>query len=141
MSVRKTVYKLNKRTLPLLVIGIGLAVGNQLSGINVIQYFGPTLLKSVTGSNSNALLVTFLLSISQFVGVVIGMMLLDRVGRRKLLLLGALASVRFFSLLFLCLLFAVHRYCGGGRAIRFYALFWDYLGTNRVDRSRRNFPY
>ena len=94
---KKNRFKLNKRTLPLLVIGIGLAVGNQLSGINVIQYFGPTLLKSVTGSNSNALLVTFLLSISQFVGVVIGMMLLDRVGRRKLLLLGALASAVFLA--------------------------------------------
>ena len=89
---KKRSFTLNKRTIPLLIIGIGLAVGNQLSGINVIQYFGPTLLKNVTGSNSNALFITFLLSISQFVGVVIGMMLLDRVGRRKLLLLGALAS-------------------------------------------------
>lgn len=100
-STKKIKLRLDKRTIPLLIIGIGLAVGNQLSGINIIQYYGPTLLKSVTGSNSSALFITFLLSISQFVGVVIGMMLLDRIGRRKLLLFGALASSIFLAYSFI----------------------------------------
>ncbi|ORM70754.1 sugar porter family MFS transporter [Pantoea rwandensis] len=84
--------RLDKTTIPLLIIGIGLAVGNQISGINVIQYFGPTLLKNVAGSTDSALLQTFWLSICQFIGVLAGMMLIDKVGRRKLLLLGAITS-------------------------------------------------
>lgn len=88
----KARLRLDKTTVPLLVIGIGLAVGNQISGINVIQYFGPTLLKNVAGSTDSALLQTFWLSICQFIGVLVGMMLIDKVGRRKLLLLGAITS-------------------------------------------------
>ncbi len=88
----KSRLRLDKTTIPLLIIGIGLAVGNQISGINVIQYFGPTLLKNVAGSTDSALLQTFWLSICQFIGVLAGMMLIDKIGRRKLLLLGAITS-------------------------------------------------
>jgi len=93
----KTKFRLDKTTVPLLVIGIGLAIGNQISGINVIQYFGPSLLKNVSSSTDSALLVTFWLSVCQLVGVLIGMSLIDRVGRRKLLLMGAIASSVFLT--------------------------------------------
>jgi len=97
----KSRFRLNKTTVPLLIIGIGLAVGNQISGINVIQYFGPTLLKNVSGSTDSALLQTFWLSVCQFVGVLMGMALIDKVGRRKLLLLGAITSAVFLAYTFI----------------------------------------
>ncbi|WP_033784355.1 sugar porter family MFS transporter [Pantoea sp. 9140] len=97
----KSRFRLNKTTVPLLIIGIGLAVGNQISGINVIQYFGPTLLKNVSGSTDSALLQTFWLSVCQFVGVLMGMTLIDKVGRRKLLLLGAITSAVFLAYTFI----------------------------------------
>ncbi|MEN4833337.1 sugar porter family MFS transporter [Pantoea vagans] len=97
----KSRFRLNKTTVPLLIIGIGLAVGNQISGINVIQYFGPTLLKNVSGSTDSALLQTFWLSVCQFVGVLMGMVLIDKVGRRKLLLLGAITSAVFLAYTFI----------------------------------------
>jgi SP family xylose:H+ symportor-like MFS transporter len=50
------------------------------------------LLKNVAGSTDSALLQTFWLSICQFIGVLAGMVLIDKVGRRKLLLLGAITS-------------------------------------------------
>ncbi|MEG3134387.1 sugar porter family MFS transporter [Rouxiella sp. T17] len=84
--------RLNKKTIPLLIIGIGLALGNQLSGVNVIQYFGPTLMKNISSDNNTAMFLAFVLAFAQFIGVVVGMMLLDKIGRRKLLLWGALAS-------------------------------------------------
>ncbi len=84
--------RLNKKTIPLLIIGIGLAVGNQLSGVNVIQYFGPTLMKNITSDNNTALFMAFVLALAQFLGVIVGMSVLDKIGRRKLLLWGALAS-------------------------------------------------
>lgn len=83
---------LSKTTGPLLILGIGLAVGNQLSGINVIQYFGPSLLRNVFPDGASALLQTFWLSVCQFAGILIGMSLIDKLGRRKLLLMGAIAS-------------------------------------------------
>lgn len=92
-----TRFRLNKTAVPLLIVGIGLAVGNQISGINVIQYFGPSLLKNVFPDAGSALLQTFWLSVCQFVGVLIGMSLIDRVGRRKLLLMGAIASCVFLT--------------------------------------------
>ncbi|WP_419964314.1 sugar porter family MFS transporter [Pantoea vagans] len=97
----KSRFRLNKTTVPLLIIGIGLAVGNQISGINVIQYFGPTLLKNVSGSTDSALLQTFWLSVCQFAGVLMGMALIDKVGRRKLLLLGAITSAIFLAYTFI----------------------------------------
>ncbi|WP_312054933.1 sugar porter family MFS transporter [Pantoea brenneri] len=100
-SRHKARFRLNKTTLPLLIIGVGLAVGNQISGINVIQYFGPTLLKNVSGSTDSALLQTFWLSVCQFVGVLLGMALIDKVGRRKLLLLGAITSAIFLAYTFI----------------------------------------
>lgn len=99
-SQHKARFRLNKTTVPLLIIGIGLAVGNQISGINVIQYFGPTLLKNVAGSTDSALLQTFWLSVCQFVGVLIGMSLIDKMGRRKLLLMGAITSAIFLAYTF-----------------------------------------
>ncbi|ORM71136.1 sugar porter family MFS transporter [Pantoea rwandensis] len=94
---QRSQFRLNRYTVPLLVVGIGLAIGNQLSGINVIQYFGPTLLKNVSSDTDSALLQTFWLSVCQLVGVIIGMSLIDKVGRRKLLLLGAITSAIFLA--------------------------------------------
>ncbi|MBP2168218.1 SP family xylose:H+ symportor-like MFS transporter [Erwinia toletana] len=97
----KTRFSFNKTTVPLLIVGVGLAVGNQISGINVIQYFGPSLLKNVFPDSGSALLQTFWLSICQFIGVLIGMSMIDKVGRRKLLLLGAISSCVFLTYSFI----------------------------------------
>lgn len=96
----KVHFRLNKTTVPLLIVGIGLAVGNQISGINIIQYFGPTLLKNVAGSTDSALLQTFWLSVCQFTGVLIGMAVTDKLGRRNLLLMGAITSAIFLAYTF-----------------------------------------
>lgn len=89
---KRTKAKIDKKTFPILLVGIGLAIGCQISGINVIQYFGPTLLKNVAGSMDSAMLQTFMLAVSQFVGVLVGMYVSDKLGRRVLLLTGAVGS-------------------------------------------------
>lgn len=81
--------RFNKRNLVFLVIGVGLALFNQLTGINVIQYFGPSLLRNVTGSMEEAMFMTIWLAAMQFVGVMVGMALIDRVGRKILLSFGS----------------------------------------------------
>lgn len=84
--------RVNRRNLIFLMLGIGLAVFNQLTGINVIQYFGPSLLMNVTGDMQQAMFLTIWLAVLQFAGVLCGMLLIDKIGRRLLLLVGSLGS-------------------------------------------------
>ncbi|RQW63170.1 sugar porter family MFS transporter [Vibrio viridaestus] len=84
--------KFNRKTMIFLVIGIGLAVFNQLTGINVIQYFGPSLLMNVTDTVQQAMYMTIFLAGLQFVGVCVGMFLIDSLGRKVLLLWGSIGS-------------------------------------------------
>lgn len=92
LNQKKEQLRFDKRTLVFLVIGVGLALFNQLTGINIIQYFGPSLLKNVTGSIEDAMFMTIWLAVMQFIGVMIGMSLIDRVGRTLLLSVGSWAS-------------------------------------------------
>ncbi len=84
--------RFTKKTVIFLVIGIGLAVFNQLTGINVIQYFGPSLLKNVTDTVQEAMFMTVFLAGLQFAGVCVGMVLIDTLGRKVLLLWGSIGS-------------------------------------------------
>jgi len=84
--------RFTKKTIIFLIIGIGLAVFNQLTGINVIQYFGPSLLMNITDSVQEAMFMTIFLAGLQFAGVCVGMVLIDTLGRRILLLWGSIGS-------------------------------------------------
>lgn len=90
--------RLTPRTLIFLTIGVGLAVFNQLTGINVIQYFGPSLLMNITGNLQEAMFLTILLAVVQLAGVIVGMLLIDRLGRVSLLNIGSAGA-------FLCLFY------------------------------------
>ena len=57
-------------------------------------------LKNVAGSTDSALLQTFWLSVCQFTGVLIGMAVTDKLGRRNLLLMGAITSAIFLAYTF-----------------------------------------
>ena len=95
---RREKLRLTPRTLVFLTIGVGLAIFNQLTGINVIQYFGPSLLMNVTGNLQEAMFVTILLAVVQLVGVIVGMLLIDKLGRLSLLNAGSFGAC-------LCLLY------------------------------------
>ncbi|MCH0541260.1 sugar porter family MFS transporter [Streptomyces sp. MUM 203J] len=77
------------RLLPIVWIGIGLSVFQQLVGINVAFYYSATLWQSVGVDPSSSFLYSFTTSIINIVGTVIAMVLVDRVGRRPLALVGS----------------------------------------------------
>jgi MFS transporter, SP family, sugar:H+ symporter len=96
--------------LPVLWIGIGLAVFQQLVGISVVKTYSNTIWTSVglsTGSAFTVSIVTVLISIAS---TVVAIMIMDRVGRRTLLYTGA--GVMAVSLAALALCFST----GGGGA-------------------------
>lgn len=101
---------LSRNAKKFILIAAMIAVFNQFTGINVIQYFGPTLLMNVTGSMEEAMyLVTWLAGL-QFLGVLAGMMLVDKVGRRILLLVGSFGTFFCLALTFVTFYLGVKGY-------------------------------
>ena len=75
--------------LPIVWIGIALSVFQQFVGINVIFYYSSTLWQSVGFTEADALTQTVITSVTNIVVTVIAIALIDRIGRRKLLLIGS----------------------------------------------------
>jgi SP family galactose:H+ symporter-like MFS transporter len=74
---------------PALLIGAGLAMFQQITGINTVIYYAPTIIRS-TGipSASGAILATAGIGLVNVLMTVVSMWLIDRIGRRPLLLAG-----------------------------------------------------
>ncbi|MFC4063148.1 sugar porter family MFS transporter [Planomonospora corallina] len=75
--------------LPIVWIGITLSVFQQFVGINVIFYYSASLWQSVGVNQSDSLLISFSTSIINIVGTFIAIALVDRIGRRPLLVIGS----------------------------------------------------
>ncbi|MEU3228156.1 sugar porter family MFS transporter [Streptomyces sp. NPDC006976] len=75
--------------LPIVWVGIGLSVFQQLVGINVAFYYSATLWQSVGIDPTDSFFYSFTTSIINIIGTVIAMVLVDRVGRRPLALAGS----------------------------------------------------
>jgi sugar porter (SP) family MFS transporter len=72
----------------LILIGIGLAIGQQILGAQVLLYYTPTILLGVGFSEQFALLSTLGIGIINLFFTFLGMALIDRWGRKKLLIAG-----------------------------------------------------
>ncbi|MDP2338526.1 MAG: sugar porter family MFS transporter [Bacteroidota bacterium] len=90
---------------PLLFIGIILAVFQQITGINTIMYYAPKIFANVGQSNDSALLQTILIGGTNLVFTLVAMVLIDRFGRKLLIIIGSMGmtlmlaglSVLFFT--------------------------------------------
>jgi MFS transporter, SP family, sugar:H+ symporter len=75
--------------MPIIWIGIGASVFQQFVGINVIFYYSSLLWQSVGINAGNSLLISVSTSLVNIIGTVIAILLVDRVGRRPLALVGS----------------------------------------------------
>lgn len=75
---------------PIVWVGIGLATFQQLVGINVVFYYGAVLWKSAGFKESDALLINVISGAVSIVACFIATALIDRVGRKPLLLIGSI---------------------------------------------------
>ncbi|UPM42347.1 sugar porter family MFS transporter [Halocatena salina] len=73
---------------PALVVGVGLAVIQQFSGINTIIYYAPTILNNIGFGDIASISGTIGVGVVNVAMTVVAIMLVDRVGRRPLLLVG-----------------------------------------------------
>jgi MFS transporter, SP family, xylose:H+ symportor len=78
-----------KAVLPAVIIGIGLAVFQQFCGINVVFNYTTNIFKSIGASSSEQLLQAVYISIANLIFTLVAMSLVDKWGRRPLMLIGA----------------------------------------------------
>ncbi len=77
-----------------LIVGVGLAVFQQITGINTVIYYAPTIFKfaGITAAGP-AILAGAALAMVMWVFHVLAIFLMDRVGRRPLLLTGVAGQI------------------------------------------------
>jgi sugar porter (SP) family MFS transporter len=70
-------------------IAVGLTVLQQVTGINTIIYYGPQIFELAgIASHENSILATLIVAIVNVLATVVGIVLVDRVGRKPLLYAG-----------------------------------------------------
>ena len=84
---------------PIVWVGIGLATFQQLVGINVVFYYGAVLWQAVGFSENDALLINVVSGALSVGACLLSMTLIDRIGRRPLLLIGSLGMAVTLALM------------------------------------------
>jgi len=88
---------------PALVMGCGMALFTQLSGIEMIVYYSPTILTDMRFAASGALYVSVALAVTYVIMNCVGLGIVDRVGRRLSLIMtpGAALALGALGVFFL----------------------------------------
>jgi sugar porter (SP) family MFS transporter len=74
---------------PAMTVGVGLAIAQQITGINTIIYYAPTIFRFAGfASASAAILASVGIGLVNVIFTVVAMQLIDKVGRRPLLLIS-----------------------------------------------------
>ena len=75
-----------------------LAMFNQLSGINAIIYYAPRIFEMAGFNKADAFQQSIYIGLANFICTLLAMSLIDKFGRKKLLLIGAAGMVVFLAL-------------------------------------------
>ncbi len=84
---------------PLVAVGLALAVAQQLIGVNTVIYYAPTILKFTGLSTNSAITQALSVGITNVIFTIVAILLLDRVGRRPLLIVGTAGCVVSLAML------------------------------------------
>ena len=82
----------------LLLIGVGLGVFQQLTGINSIMYYGTQLLQEAGFSNKGAIIANTFNGLFSVLGITVGLLVMNKVDRRTMLLGGFMLTTLFHLL-------------------------------------------
>ncbi len=93
----------NKRYKRVLWLGFLIAFFNQLSGINFVLYYAPQILEQAGLGGADSLFNSIAIGIVNLVFTLIGVRLIDKLGRRQLLIIGSIGYI--FSLIMVGLCF------------------------------------
>lgn len=89
----------NKHLVRIMLVGIGLGMAQQLTGINSIMYYGQIVLIESGFSASGALIANIAPGVIAVVGGLIALYLMDRLDRRKTFMIGLSLTTTFHLLI------------------------------------------
>lgn len=95
-----------------------LAMFNQLSGINAILYYAPRIFEMAGFSHADAYLQPVYIGASNLIFTLLAMSLIDKFGRKKLLMIGSLGMIIFLGLTAQAFASSVE----GNKAVLFYLI-------------------
>src|SRR5215208_2198298 len=84
---------------PALVVAIGLAIFQQIIGINTIIYYAPTTLTNVGYGAAAAIYANLIIGVVNVLMTLVAIWIIDRVGRKPLLLVGLVGMVASLTIL------------------------------------------
>jgi MFS family permease len=80
----------SKKMKTVLVIGLGIAFFQQITGINAIFYYAPMIFELAGGGKDAAFMQAIIIGLTNVVMTVVAMFLIDRLGRKPLLIIGSI---------------------------------------------------
>jgi major inositol transporter-like SP family MFS transporter len=116
----------------ILYIGIGLAVVQQATGINTVNYYAPTILKSTGLGTSASLVATIAVGVTSVIMTLVGIYLLGVRNRRPLLMtgfIGVASSDTILALVFLLPASTARSYIILAAMLLFVAFVQGFIGT------------
>lgn len=129
----------------LIMLAFAVAFFNQLSGINFVIYYAPRILEATGAGASAALFATAGIGLINIVFTMLGMFLIDRSGRKTLLIIGSIGYI--LSLAFVSRAFFTESFTGvpvllilfvAAHAIGQGAIIWVYISEIFPNHLRAN---
>jgi SP family sugar:H+ symporter-like MFS transporter len=93
------INKKTKKFHPIIWVGVGLAVLQTVTGIDVVFYYGSVLWQAAGFTEDDALLTNVIIGGVNIGFTVLAMFLVDRVGRKPLLMIGGLGQALMLGLM------------------------------------------
>ncbi|RAV30671.1 arabinose-proton symporter [Sinomicrobium soli] len=90
-----------------LVVGVVLALFSQITGINAVIYFAPEIFKSIGFAVESAFYQTIFIGIINTIFTFVALWLIDRAGRKKLLLWGVSGMILCLCAIGFCFYFEI----------------------------------
>jgi MFS family permease len=78
----------NSKYATIMIIALGIAFFQQITGINAIFYYAPTIFEQAGGSTDSSFLQAIVVGLTNLVFTLVAIWLIDRLGRKPLLIIG-----------------------------------------------------
>ena len=82
----------------IMIIAFGIAFFQQITGINAIFYYAPTIFEQAGGSTDSSFLQAIVVGLTNLVFTLVAIRLIDRLGRKPLLIIGTAAMAIALSM-------------------------------------------
>jgi MFS family permease len=88
----------SSRMRTIIIIAFGIAFFQQITGINAIFYYAPTIFEQAGGSTDSSFLQAIVVGLTNLVFTLVAIRLIDRLGRKPLLIIGTTAMAIALSM-------------------------------------------